>query len=78
MDRRVTPPKRVTLPTWGPPPPCKQALSKNPAVLYFCLAKSLLCVRLRLIIYISVFGKNCLKKVKVKQPYFTSITGDSN
>ena len=27
MDRRVTPPKRVTSPTWGPPPPCKQALS---------------------------------------------------
>ena len=27
MDRRVTPPKRVTLPTWGPPPPCKQALN---------------------------------------------------
>ena len=26
MDRRVTPPKRVTLPTWGLPPPCKQAL----------------------------------------------------
>ena len=26
MDRRVTPPKRVTLPTWGPPPPCKQVL----------------------------------------------------
>ena len=26
-DRRVTPPKRVTSPTWGPPPPCKQALS---------------------------------------------------
>ena len=25
MDRRVTPPKRVTSPTWGPPPPCKQA-----------------------------------------------------
>ena len=24
---RVTPPKRVTLPNWGPPPPCKQALS---------------------------------------------------
>ena len=21
-----TPPKRVTSPTWGPPPPCKQAL----------------------------------------------------
>ena len=27
MDRRVTSPKRVTLPTWGPPPPCKQALN---------------------------------------------------
>ena len=26
MDRRVTPTKRVTSPTWGPPPPCKQAL----------------------------------------------------
>ena len=27
MDRRVTPPMRVTSPTWGPQPPCKQALS---------------------------------------------------
>ena len=26
MDRRVTPPKRVTSPTWDPPPPYKQAL----------------------------------------------------
>ena len=26
MDRRVAPLKRVTSPTWGPPPPCKQAL----------------------------------------------------
>ena len=26
IDRRVTPPKRVTSPTWDPPPPCKQAL----------------------------------------------------
>ena len=25
MDRRVTPPRQVTSPTWGPPPPCKQA-----------------------------------------------------
>ena len=25
MDRRVTPPNRVTSPTWDPPPPCKQA-----------------------------------------------------
>ena len=28
MDRWVTPPKRVTSSTWGPPPPCKQTLSK--------------------------------------------------
>ena len=27
MDRRVTPPRQVTSPTWGPPPPCKQALN---------------------------------------------------
>ena len=26
MDRRVTPPRQVTSPTWGPPPPCKHAL----------------------------------------------------
>ena len=26
MDRRVTAPKRVTSPNWGPTPPCKQAL----------------------------------------------------
>ena len=26
MDRRVTLPKRATSPTWGPPPPCKQAV----------------------------------------------------
>ena len=27
MDRRVTPPKRVTSPTWGTPSPCKQTLN---------------------------------------------------
>ena len=27
MDWLVTPPKPVTSPAWGPPPPCKQALS---------------------------------------------------
>ena len=26
MDRRVTPVRPVTSPTWGPPPPCNQAL----------------------------------------------------
>ena len=28
MDRRVTPPKRVTWPTWGPLAPCNQTLRK--------------------------------------------------
>ena len=28
MDRRVTPPKRVTSPMWGIPSPCKQALNR--------------------------------------------------
>ena len=32
MDRRVTPPKRATSPTWGPPPPCKQALKGHDEV----------------------------------------------
>ena len=27
MDRRVTTPKRVTPPTWCPPPPCKKVLN---------------------------------------------------
>ena len=27
MDRWVTLPKRVTSPSWGPPPPCKQTLN---------------------------------------------------
>ena len=29
MNRRVTPPKKVTSPTWGPPPPFKQALTNG-------------------------------------------------
>ena len=28
MNSRVTPPKRITSPTWGPPPLCKQALKE--------------------------------------------------
>ena len=27
MDRRATLPEGATSPTWGPPPPCKQALT---------------------------------------------------
>ena len=34
MDRRVTPPKRVTSPTWGPSPLCKQALNISLAHLH--------------------------------------------
>ena len=37
MERRVTPPRRVTSPTWGPPPPCKQAL-KDEQVITFLLS----------------------------------------
>ena len=29
MDRRVTPPKRVSSPTWGPPHPRKQVLRSD-------------------------------------------------
>ena len=43
MDRRVIPPKRVTSPTWGPPPPYKQALSY-----YFTLRYVTLWIQLRL------------------------------
>ena len=34
MDRRVTPPKQVTSPTWGPPPPLKQALRSIVVIFY--------------------------------------------
>ena len=34
-DMRVTPPKRVASPTWGPPPQCKQALN----LLLFCRSR---------------------------------------
>ena len=30
VDRWVIPPKRVTSPNWGPPPPCQQGLSLVP------------------------------------------------
>ena len=34
MDRRVTSRKQVNSPTWGPPPPCKQALNM---LVYMCI-----------------------------------------
>ena len=36
MDRRVTPPKRVTSPTWGPRPPCKRALIRSKCYWTLC------------------------------------------
>ena len=41
MDRRVTPPKRVTSPTWGPPPPCKQALKRQTSQLHIIFMEEL-------------------------------------
>ena len=35
MDRRVTPPKRVNSPTWGPQPPCKQGRTAKSNLLNF-------------------------------------------
>ena len=37
LHRRVTQPKRVTSPTWGPPPPCKQALRSAKQQLFTCI-----------------------------------------
>jgi len=35
MDRQVNQPMQVTSPTWGPPPPCKQALNQ----MLFCRSR---------------------------------------
>ena len=34
IDRRVTPHKRVTSPTWGPPSACEQALTERRSILF--------------------------------------------
>ena len=53
MERRVTPPRWVTSLTWGPPPPCKQALNLcserpgNKAQSWLCRRKSQLTLRLK-------------------------------
>ena len=45
MDRRVTPPRRVTSVTWGPTPPCKKALNstleKNRTTLFSACARNI-------------------------------------
>ena len=38
MERLVAPPRRGTSPTWGPPPPCEQALRTPSYVLIAGLA----------------------------------------
>ena len=38
MDRQVNQPMQVTSPTWGPPPPCKQALNQM-LFLLFCRSR---------------------------------------
>ena len=43
LDRRVTPLKRVTSPTWGPSPVCKQALSLIRAKQQLCTCSALFC-----------------------------------
>ena len=35
MNGQVTPPKRVTSPSWVSPPPCKQALNHNLSFLFY-------------------------------------------
>ena len=37
VDRRATPPRRVTSPTRGPPPPCKEAVIDNNILPVNCL-----------------------------------------
>ena len=44
MDRRVTPPKQVTSPTWGPPPSRKQVLSQATNPLGQPLQRDVRCV----------------------------------
>ena len=48
MERRVTPPRRVTSPTWGPPPQCKQALIRKASLsgIKRCVTRSHVTVQL--------------------------------
>ena len=59
MDRWVTPPKPVTSPTWGPPPPCKHALSKQ--------NNNSACMSITIFLYISLLS---LHNYQVNWPNF--------
>ena len=66
MDRWVTPPKPVTSPTWGPPPPCKHALSKQ--------NNNSACMSITIFLYISLLS---LHNYQVNWPNF-KFTDDGN
>ena len=56
MDKRVTPPKRVTSPTWGPPPPRKQAL-RSTSVVTGMLISSIF-IKVHLVTFAIIFGES--------------------
>ena len=39
LERLVTPPRWGTSPTWGPPPPCEQALNQRLFIIIFGISK---------------------------------------
>ena len=45
MDRWATPPRRVTSPTRGPPPPCKQALKQKQLLIMIWILGNPECLR---------------------------------
>ena len=69
----LTPPKRVTLPTWGTLPPRKQALRSNDATATRTSLKKWICLPSRLFLPINfVKCRWTLLKVSFKGPYPSS------
>ena len=62
MEKRVTPPKRVTSPTWGPPPSCKQALS-DLWTFVFVQRQILLCKLPQIFQFITLSYENVLMRL---------------
>ena len=82
MDRRVTPSKRVTSPTWGPPPSRKHALSPSPIVATGDLLSAsndlhalsaLQCFHLRAIVYKRINHRNGVMMADVVHTYTTTV-----
>ena len=66
MDRRVTPPRRVTSPTWGPPPPCKHALKHTVVAtfiiwLVFVLNAAIFFLELSYLITMQLYSNSSLR-----------------